>query len=103
MMKEELPQQIRRAIVQSETAAAPHNLPTSRQAWSRLQFRLAYRPPRGRYTVHASTLPVALYVLAFLIWMTWSGWLSASLLAVLTSAAAAAVSLLLHISRIFRS
>jgi len=102
-MKEELPQQIRRAILHAEAAAAPHDLPTSRQAWSRLQFRLAYRPARGRYTVHASTLGVALYVLAFLSWMTWSGWLSASLLAVLTSAAAGAVCLSLHISRIFRS
>ena len=101
-MREELPQQIRRAIVQSETAIAPHNLPTSAQVWSRLQFRLSYRPPRDRYAVHASTLPVALYVLAFLIWMTWSGWLSASLLAVLTSAVAAAVFLLLRVSRVFR-
>jgi uncharacterized membrane protein (DUF485 family) len=102
-MREELQQQIRRAILQSEAAVAPHDLPTSAQVWSRLQFRLAYRPPRDRYAWHASTLLVALYVLAFLLWTTWSGWLSASLLAVLASAAAVAVSLLLRISRIFRS
>lgn len=103
MMGEEFEQQIRRAIVQSEMAAAPHPLPSSPQAWSRLQFRLTYRPRRDRCALPASTLLVALYVLAFLLWTTWSGWLSASLLAVLASAAAAAVSLLLRISRIFRS
>lgn len=103
MMRKKLEQQIRRAIVQSEMAAAPHDLPSSAQAWSRLQFRLKYRPRRERYALHASTLLVALYVLAFLFWTTWSGWLSASLLAVLASAAAAAVSLLLRISRIFPS
>lgn len=102
-MSEELREQIRRAIVQMEEAAAPHDLPTSLQVWSSLQFRLAYRPPRDRYNLHPSTLLVALYVLAFLLWTTWSGWLSASLLAVLASAAAVAVSLVLRISRIFRS
>ena len=102
-MKEELRQQIRHALEQLEMAAPPHDLPTSTQVWSRLQFRLAWRPRRKGHTFEADSLLAALYVLAFALWTTWSGWLSESLLAVLACAAAAAVFLFLQVSRSFRS
>lgn len=101
-MREGLQQQIQHTLESLDEAAPRLDLPTSAQVWSRLQFRLAYRPRRDRYTWLAGTLLVALYVLAFLMWLTWSGWWSASLLAVLGSAAGAALYLLLHVSRIFR-
>lgn len=102
-MKEELRQQIRHALEQLEMAAPPHDLPTSTQVWSRLQFRLAWRPRGKGHTFEADSLLAALYVLAFTLWTTWSGWLSESLLAVLACAAAAAVFLFLQVSRSFRS
>ena len=102
-MKEELQQKIRQAIDQLESAAEPHDLPTSAQAWSRVQFRLAYRPRTNRYASQTGSLLAAVYILSFLVWTTWSGLLSASFLALLTSAAAAAVFLFLQASRSFRS
>ena len=95
--------QTRRALEQLDGASSPHTLPTSAQVWSRLQFRLAYRPRGDRYNSQAGNLLPALYVLAFLLWFTWSGWLSVSLLAVLGSAAGVAMYFLLHLSRVFRS
>jgi hypothetical protein len=102
-MTEELKQQIRHAFEQVDEAAPPHDLPASGQVWSRLQFQLAYRPRRNSYSSHTGTLLVALYLFAFLMWMTWSGWLRASLIAVLASAAAASGFLFLHGSRRFSS
>ena len=96
-------QQIRRALEQIDEAAPSHTLPTSAQVWSRLQFRLAYRPRRDRYNAQEGTLMPALYILAFLLWFTWSGWLSVSFLAVLGSATGVAMYFLLHLSRVFRS
>jgi len=100
-MSEEPERQIRHAFEQLEREAAPHELPSAAQMWSRLQFRLAYRPSRDREVGHMSTLLAPLYVLAFLVWRTWSGWPSAGLIAVLAFAAAAATFLLLHLSRKF--
>jgi hypothetical protein len=102
-MRDELQRQIRHTLESVDESASPHDLPTSAQVWSRLQFRLAYRPPTNRYTSQAGTLLAALYVLAFLMWFTWTGCSSAGLLAVLGFAACAAVYLLLHVSRSFRS
>lgn len=96
-------QQVRSALEQMEAAAPPHDLPTSAQVWSRLQFRLAYRPRRDGSTWQPSTLLVALYVLALLLWTTRTGWLSVSLLAVLACAAVAAAYIALRVSRSFRS
>jgi hypothetical protein len=101
-MTEELKQQIRHAFEQVDAAAPPHDLPASRQVWSRLQFQLAYRPRGNSYSSHTGILLVALYLFGFLMWMSWSGWLSASLVAVLASAAAASGFLCLHVSRRFR-
>lgn len=102
-MKEELQQQIRHALEQLEMAAPPHDLPTSTEVWSRLQFRLAWRPRGKGHTFETGALLAALYVLAFVLWTTWSGWLSESLLAVLAGATAAAVFFFLQVSRSFRS
>lgn len=102
-MSEELEQQIRRTLESLDQAVPPQALPTASQAWSRLQFRLAYRRRQAPYTSQAGTLLTALYVLLFLVWFTWSGWLSASLLVVLGAAVGASVGLLLHASRIFRN
>lgn len=102
-MSEELEQQIRRTLESLDQAAPPQDLPTASQAWSRLQFRLVYRRRNVPYASQAGTLLTALYVLSFLVWFTWSGWLSAGSLVVLGSAVGASVGLLLHMSRIFRS
>lgn len=101
-MKEEQ-QQIRHALEQLEKAAPPHHLPTSMQVWSRLQFRLAWRPRGKGDALQASTLLAAVYVLVFMLWTTWSGSLSESLLAVLACATVAAGCLFLQVSRSFRS
>lgn len=101
-MKEELQEQIRRALEQQEKAAPPHDLPTSTQVWSRLQFRLASRPRGKGDALQAGVLLTALYVLGFVLCTTW-GWLSESLLAVLACAAAAAAFLFLQVSRSFRT
>jgi hypothetical protein len=102
-MSKELEQRIRCTLQEADSAAAPHELPAPSQVWSRLQFRLAYRPRRETYASHASTILVAVYLLAFLMWRAWSTWLNASLIAVLALAAAAAVFLGMHVSRKFRS
>jgi len=94
---------IRSALQQSDSMAEPHNLPTAAEVWSRLQFRLAYQPPRLRYLSEAGTLLPALYVLVFVIWATTSVCSGATLLAVLASAAVAAVFLALRASRFLRS
>lgn len=101
-MKEELQQQIRHALEQQEKTAPPHDLPTSAQVWSRLQFRLAWRPRGKGDALQAGVLLAALYILAFVLWTSWSGWLSESLLAVLACAAAAAGFLFLQVFRSFR-
>ncbi len=102
-MPEELEQRIRHMLQEADSAAAPHELPAPSQVWSRLQFRLAYRPRRDTYAPDGSTILVAVSLLAFLMWSTWSTWLDASLIAVLVPAAAAAVFLCMHVSRNFRS
>lgn len=102
-MSEELEQQIRRTLESLDQAVPPQALQTASQAWSGLQFRLAYRRRKAPYTSQAGTLLTALYVLSFLVWFTWSGWLSASLLVVLGAAVGASVGLLLQASRLFRS
>jgi fatty acid desaturase len=102
-MPEEMEQRIRHTLQEADSAAAPHELPNPSQVWSRLQFRLAYRPRKETYASHVSTILVAVYLLAFLMWSTWSTWLDASLIAVLAPATAAAVFLCMHVSRNFRS
>lgn len=102
-MSEELKQQIRYTLQEADSEAAPHELPSASQLWSRLQFRLAYRPRRKTGASHASILLVAVYLLAFMMWSAWPAWLNASLIAVLALAAAAAVFLCMQVSRTFRS
>jgi fatty acid desaturase len=102
-MPEELKQRIHQLLQEVDSAAAPRELPAPSQVWSRLQFRLAYRPRREAYAPHASTVLVAVYLLAFLMWSAWSTWLNASVFGVLTLAAAAAGFLCMHVSRRFRS
>jgi fatty acid desaturase len=102
-MPEELEQRIRHKLQEADSAAAPHELAAPSQVWSRLQFRLAYRPRRDTYATHGSIILVAVYLLAFLTWSTWSTGLDASLIAVLAAAAAVAVFLCMHVSRNFRS
>jgi hypothetical protein len=101
-MPEKLEQRIHQLLQEVDSAAAPHDLPTPSQAWSRLQLRLAYRPRSETYASHASTILVAVYLLAFLMWSAWSTWLNASLIAVLALAAAAAGFLRRQVSRNFR-
>lgn len=101
-MPEELEQRIHQLLLEVDSTAAPHELPAPSQVWSRLQLRLAYRPRRETYASHASSILVAVYLLVFLMWSAWSTWLSASLIAVLAFAAAAATFLCMHISRKFR-
>jgi hypothetical protein len=102
-MTEKLEQQIRYTLEQADAAAPPHDLLTSAQVWLRLQFRLGHRPRRDSYASHSGPLFAALYVLGFVMWMTWSEWFSASVIAVLGFAAAAAGLFCLHVSRKFRS
>jgi hypothetical protein len=102
-MRDELQQRVRHAFEQLDKAAPSHDLPTSPEVWSRLQFRLAYQPRTDRHSPQTSTLWVALYILGFLMWLTWSGWLSVSLLAVLASAGSAALFFLVRVSRSFRT
>lgn len=102
-MPEELNHRIRHTLQEADSAAAPHDLPAPSQVWSRLQFRLAYRPRRETYASHVSTILVAVYLLAFLMRSTWSTWPDASLIAVLAPAAAAAVFLCMRVSRNFDS
>ena len=101
-MSEEVEQRIHQLLQEVDSAAAPHELPDASQVWSRLQLRLAYRPRKETYASHASTIPVAVYLLAFLMWSAWSTWLNASVIAVLALAAAAAAFLCMHVSRKFR-
>jgi len=103
MMPDKSHREIQDLFGQLDAAAPPHDLPASGQVWSRLQFRLAYRPRKDSDGSDTGSLLVAAYVLAFLIWTYWSGWLSAGLIAALASAAAAAAFLLLRVSRYFRS
>src|SRR6202047_58613 len=100
-MPEDLEQRIRHTLREADSAAAPHELPAPSQVWSRLQFRLAYRPRRETYASHVSTILIAVYLLAFLMWTPWSPGLDASLIAVLAPATAAAVFLCMHVSRNF--
>jgi hypothetical protein len=102
-MTEHLEQRIRHLLETADSAAAPHELPPASQVWSRMQFRLAYRPRRETYASRAGAILVAVYILSFLMWSAWSTWLNASLITVLTLAAAAAGFLCMHISRRFRS
>jgi fatty acid desaturase len=102
-MPEKLEQRIHQLLQEVDSASAPHELPAPSQVWSQLQFRLAYRPRRETYTSHATTILVAVYLLAFLMWGTWSTRLNLSLIAVLALAAAAAGFLCMHVSRHFRS
>lgn len=102
-MSEEMEQRIRYTLQAADTAATPHELPAASQVWSRLQFRLAYRPRRKTYASHAGTILVAVYLLAFMIWCDWHTWLNAGLIAVLALAAAAAAFLCMQVSRTFRS
>ncbi len=98
MKKDQL---IREVFAHPDAQAVPDDLSTAAEAWSRLQFRLAYRPRRDKFTLRTGTLLAALYVLAFLIWVSWSGWMSAGLLVVVAAAATAAIFLLRHASRSF--
>jgi len=102
-MPEELEQRIHQLLQEADSAAAPHELPAVSQVWSRLHFRLAYRPRRETYAFHAGTIPVAVYLLAFLMWSAWSTRLHSGLITALTVAAAVAVFLCRHVSRTFRS
>ena len=102
-MRDELQQRVRHAFEQLDKAAPSHDMPTSAQLWPRLQFRLAYQPRTHRHDTQTNALWVALYILGFLMWLTWSGWLSVSLLAVLASAGSAAVFFLVRVSRSFRT
>lgn len=91
-------EEIRHAFERLDAEAPPHDLPSSAEAWSRLQFRLAYQARSEKSTADVTTLLAALYVVAFLLWTTWSG-LSASLLAVLAPAGALAVFFFRRVSR----
>jgi hypothetical protein len=102
-MPEELDQRIHQWLQEADSAAAPQELPAPSQVWSRLQFRLAYRPRIEAYAPHASTILVVVYLLAFLMWSTWSTSLHSSLIAVLVLAVAAAGFLCMLVSRHFRS
>jgi hypothetical protein len=102
-MPEELEQRIHQLLREVDSAAAPHELAAPSQVWSRLQLRLAYSPRRETYTSHATTILVAVYLLAFLIWSTWSTRLNLSLIAVLALATAAAGFLCMRVARHFRS
>jgi hypothetical protein len=102
-MPEKLEQRIHQWLQEADSAAVPQELPTPSQLWSRLQFRLAYRPRRETYASHASTILVVAYTLSFLMWSAWSTRLNLSLIAVLALAVAAAGILCMHVSRTFRS
>jgi hypothetical protein len=102
-MRDHQDEQIPDALARMDAQAAQPDLPSPAQAWSRVQFRLAYRTRRASSASQLSTLLVALYVLAFLMWMTWSVWFSAGLLAVLATAVAIAMLLSRHVLRSFRN
>ena len=59
--------------------------------------------PGSLWALGLPLLTMGIYIFAFLMWFTWSGWLSVSLLAITVSAATASLYLTLHVSRIFRS
>jgi len=102
-MSEQLDQQVQHALAELDASCPPHDLPSDAQVWSRLQFRLAYRPRRANVAGHAGALLVSVYVLVLLVWVTRSASLFVSLVGVLAFAAAAAVVLCLRINRTFRS
>jgi hypothetical protein len=102
-MPEELDQQIHHALTELDASSPAHDLPSDAEVWSRLQFRLAYRLRAAKFTAHTGALPAAVYVLALLVWVTWSRSLSAGLIAVLAIAAVVAGALCLRVSRMFRS
>jgi VIT1/CCC1 family predicted Fe2+/Mn2+ transporter len=102
-MPEELDQRIRHMLQEVDAAAAPHELPGTRQVWSQLQFRLRYRPRRTTDAFQGSFIFVAIYLLVLLMWNTQFAWLNLSLAIVLASAAVAGASLSLLVSRSFRS
>ena len=101
-MRDELQQQMRRAFEHFDKVDPPHDIPTSAQVWSRLQFRVTRRPRNDGFNPQVSTLLAALYVFAFLIRTTWFGWPSETLLTVLASAAITATLFLVQVSRKFR-
>lgn len=101
-MPEKAEEQIRRALEQLN-AATDLTLPTAGLVWSRSQFRLAYRPRRNADASHFGTLLAGLYVLALMLWTTWSGWSSIGLFTMVTFAAVAACVFAASISRSFRS
>ena len=105
-MSEGLEQRIHQLLKDADSAAAPHELPAPLQVWSRLQFRLAYRPRRETYASHANTILVAFYLLAFLMWSARSASLNLSLISLIAALAFAAFGagfLCMHVSRRFRS
>jgi hypothetical protein len=101
-MPEKTEQPIRRALEQLD-AATDVTVPAAGQVWSRTQFRLAYRPRRNAGASHFGMLLAGLYVLALMLWTTWSGWFSIGLLTMVVFAAVAACVFARSISRSFRS
>lgn len=101
-MPEKTEEQIRRALEQLN-AATDLTLPIAGQVWSRSQFRLAYRPRRNAGASHFLMLLAGLYVLALVLWTTWSGWSSIGLLTMVAFAVVAACVFARSISRSFRS
>lgn len=101
-MPEEAEEQIRRVLEQLN-AATDLTLPTAGQVRSGSQFRLAYRPRRNADASHFGMLLAGLYVLALMLWTTWSGWPSIDLLTMVAFAAVAGCVFARSISRSFRS
>jgi hypothetical protein len=95
--------QIREALEQIDAMGPAHDIPTAPQMWSRLQFRLAYTARKKRARADTDALLIAAFVLGFVMWMTWSSWQSASLIVVLTAAAAVGAVFCLGFRRTFRS
>lgn len=102
-MSTELDQRIRHLLQEVDSAAAPHEVPAPSEVWSRVQFRLAYRPRKETYTWLGSPILIAVYLLAFLMWSTSTAWINLGLIAMLAVSIVSSMLLCVHGARKIRS
>lgn len=82
-MSSELDQRIRHMLQQVDSAAEPHEVPAPSEVWSRVQFRLAYRPRNETYSLLGGPIVIAVSLLAFLMWSTSTAWINLSIIAII--------------------
>jgi hypothetical protein len=100
-MTSERDQTISDALQKLDVAMGNHEPPQPEEMWSRLQFCRRYRPrvDRESYSATRNDALVAACVAACLLIKVSPGWVSLSLICILTLAIATAVLLWLYVSR----